>query len=70
MNGIWVATMESENYTWRAIGLNENEARGTIAKEWNEGIGNERRDKMTLDELDRYYGINCEFLEFGKCNWR
>lgn len=70
MNGVWVATMESEHYTWMAIGLNEDEARGAIAKEWNEGRGNECRDKMTLEELDEYYEINCEFVKFGQCNWR
>lgn len=69
MNGVWIATMESEHYTWTAIGLNEDEAREVIAKEWNEGSGNGRRDKMTLDELERYYGINCMFIEFGKCIW-
>ena len=70
MNGVWVATMESESYTWTAVGLTEDEAKGAIAKEWNEGIGNERRDEMTLEELDNYYGIDYEFIEFGKCNWR
>ena len=70
MNGVWIAMMESERYTWRAIGLTEDEAKGAIAKEWNEGTGNERRDAMTLEELDEYYGINCEFVKFGQCNWR
>ena len=70
MNGVWIATMESEHYTWTAIGLTADEAKGSIAKEWNEGRGNERREEMTLEELDNYYGISYEFIEFGKCNWR
>lgn len=70
MNGVWIATMESEHYEWTAIGLTADEARSSIAKEWNEGRGSERREKMTLEELNNYYGINYEFVEFGKCNWR
>lgn len=70
MNGVYVATMESENYTWTAVGLTKDEAIETITKEWNEGLSNEYRDKMTSKELDNYYGISYEFIEFGKCNWR
>ena len=69
MKGVYVATMESECYEWKAVGLTEEEATNAIAKEWNEGFGNMRRDKMSLDELKEYYGINCEFIEFGKCKW-
>jgi hypothetical protein len=70
MNGVWVATMDSENFTWTAIGLNEDEARNAIAKEWNDGVSNWHRDKMNVEELHEYYGINCRFIEFGKCEWR
>ena len=70
MNGVWVAMMESESYTWTAVGLTKDEAIEAIVKEWNEGFGNERREDMTLDELNNWYGIGCEFIEFGKCNWR
>lgn len=69
MNGVWVAIMETEHYSWKAIGLNKDEAKDTIVKEWNEGRGNERRDQMTREELEEYYGINCKFIEFGKCIW-
>ncbi len=69
MNGVWVATMESEHYEWMAVGKTEEEARNAIAKEWNEGKGHGRRDPMTLDELHEYYGVYCRFLEFGKCEW-
>lgn len=70
MNGVWIATMYSENYEWIAIGKTKDEAIDAIVKEWQEGVGYERRDKMTKEELQDYYGINCEFLEFGKCEWR
>lgn len=70
MNGVWVATMDSENFTWTAIGLNENEARAAIAKEWNEGVSHWHRDTMTVSELEEYYGINCRFIKFGTCEWR
>ena len=70
MNGVWVATMESESYTWTAAGLTKDEAIKAIVKEWNLGLGYEHRKGMTLDELNNWYGINCEFIEFGKCNWR
>ena len=70
MNGVWVAIMESESYTWTAVGLTEDEAINTIVREWNEGVGNERRETMTRDELDSWYGIGREFIEFGKCHWR
>lgn len=69
MKGVYVATMESEHYEWKAVGLTKEEARNAIAKEWNEGLGNIRRDKMSLDELNEYYGIHCWFIEFGKCLW-
>lgn len=70
MNGVWIATMFSENYEWTAVGLNEDEAIDAIVKEWQEGVGHECRTQMTREELCDYYGISCEFLEFGKCNWR
>lgn len=70
MNGVWIATMESESYTWTGVGLTKDEAIEAIVKEWNEGSGNEYREEMALEELNNYYGINYEFIEFGKCNWR
>lgn len=69
MKGVYVATMDSEHYEWKAVGLTEEEAENAIAKEWNEGFGNMRRDKMSLDELKEYHGIHCEFIELGKCKW-
>lgn len=69
MNGVWVARMESENYEWVAVGTTEDEARNAIAIEWNKGRGSVRRDTMNRDELEEYYGISCDFLKFGECEW-
>ena len=69
MNGVWVAIMETEHYEWMAVGKTKDEAVDTIVKEWQEGRGCERRDEMTKEELQEYYGIRCRFLEFGKCLW-
>lgn len=66
-NGVWVATMDSENYEWKAVGRTEDEAIDAIATEWNK---NARRYKMTREELEDYYGIECEFMKYGKCEWR
>ena len=70
MNGVWFARMYSEHYEWIAVGQTKDEAINSIVKEWREGVGNEHRDKMTKEELHDYYGIGCEFFEFGKCKWR
>ena len=69
MKGVWIATMDSEHYSWKAVGLTEKEAKDAIAKEWNYGVRNEQRDPMTLKELEEYYGIRCEFVGLGKCIW-
>jgi hypothetical protein len=69
MKGVWIATMDSEHYEWTAVGKTKDEAVDAIVKEWQEGKGHERRDEMTKEELHEYYGINCQFIEFGKCNW-
>lgn len=47
MNGVYVATMNSEHFEWMAVGLTEEEVIDTIVREWQEGSGHERRDEMT-----------------------
>lgn len=69
MNGVWVATMETEHYTWTAVGKTEDEAINAIVNEWQNGAGHECRDKMVREVLEDYYGINCDYYEFGKCQW-
>ena len=69
MNGVWVATMESEHYEWTAVGKTGEEAINAIVNEWQNGAGHERRDEMTREELEDYYGINCIYYKFGKCQW-
>ena len=69
MNGVWVATMETEHYSWTAVGNTQFEAINAIVTEWNEGRGSSCRDTMSKDELEEYYGINCNYYELGKCQW-
>ena len=69
MDGVWVATMESENYTWTAVGKTKDEAINAIVNEWCDGVGHKRRIHMTRKVLEECYGINCEYYEFGKCRW-
>lgn len=70
MNGVWVAVMETEHYTWTAVGKTKEEAMEAIANEWQNGPGHEYREQMTLAELDNYYGISYNYYEIGKCQWR
>ena len=65
--GVWIATMDSEHYEWKAVGRTREEAINAIATEWNK---NTRRVTMTRRELEDYYGIDCEFIKYGECEWR
>ena len=65
--GVWIATMDSERYEWKAVGRTKEEAINALVTEWNKS---ERRTKMTREELEDYYGIECEFMKYGKCEWR
>jgi hypothetical protein len=65
--GVWIATMDSECYGWTSVGRTEDEAINGIVAEWNKSP---RRDPMTREELEDYYGINCEFIKYGACEWR
>lgn len=69
MDGVWVASMESENYIWTAVGKTKSEAINSIVTEWNEGIGSSRRETMSKKKLEEYYGISCDFMRFGECRW-
>ena len=69
MNGVWVAIMETEHYTWRAVGKTEEEAVQAIVNEWQNGSGWAYRIHLTREELEGYYGINRWFIKFGQCKW-
>lgn len=69
MNGVWIATMETEHYEWTAVGKTKEEAINAIVNEWQYGRGHERREMMTREELEDYYGIGYNYYEFGKCQW-
>lgn len=68
-NGVWVAEMETEHFSWIAAGMTAEEAINAVVREWNHGIGHERREPMTKEELEDYYCLYAEFLEFGRCKW-
>lgn len=63
--GVYLAIMETENYTWKAVGRSYDEAMNAIADCWNYGPGNECREKMSRNDLENYYSIYCEFLDYG-----
>ena len=69
INGVWFAEMQTEHYTWRAVGRTEEEAVLAIVNEWAHGVGYENRTPMTREELEEYYGINSWEMRFGKCIW-
>ena len=68
-NGVWVAEMDSERFSWMAVGRTEEEAIQAVVKEWNHGIGCANREPMTEEELVDNYGLGAMFYEFGKCEW-
>lgn len=65
--GVWIATMDSEKYEWKSVGRTKDEAINGIVTEWN---NDSRRYAMNRKELEEYYGIDCEFIKYGKCEWR
>lgn len=69
INVVWYAEMQTEHYTWRAVGKTEEEAVLAIVNEWAHGAGWEDRTPMTREELEEYYGINRWPMRFGKCMW-
>lgn len=69
MNGVWIAKMETEHYEWTAVGKTKEEAINAIVSEWQDGAGSEHRMTMTRKVLEECYGIDCNYYEFGKCEW-
>lgn len=66
--GVWIATMDSEHYEWESVGRTKEEAINGIVTEWN--TNKWIRTKMTKEELEEEYGINCRFITYGKCEMR
>ncbi len=61
---MYIALMDSENYSWIGCGQTEKKAKEAIVKEWNRS---DIREKITLSELEDSYSINCYWLEDGYC---
>ena len=68
-NGVWVVEMDSERFTWKAVGRTQEEAIQAVVQEWNYGAGCQNRKPTTREELIYNYGLCAEFYEFGKCEW-
>lgn len=64
----YIAIMETEHFSWLAVGKTEEEARNAIAKAWNKKDGY-HRERQTTEQLDSYYGINVYDLADGECHW-
>lgn len=68
-NGVWIAEMESETFSWKSVGKTDEEAIQAVVKEWNHGTGCQYLEPMTEEELIDNYGLGADFYEFGKCEW-
>lgn len=74
---MFIATMDTENYSWMALGRTEDEAEEALRRKWNERqytlvehgiIDEEEMSKAdSVDELSEWYGIYTEELEPGEC---
>lgn len=60
---MFVAIMSSESYEWVGLGKTEAEAKRSILKEWN---SSERRDRVTLEDLEEWYGFSVYQRKVGE----
>lgn len=52
---VYVSQMDSENFSWIAVGETPEKAERAILKLWNSAP--ERRERKTLKQLKEYYGM-------------
>lgn len=55
MKSVYISQMESESFSWIAVGETPDKAERAIVKLWNSAPT--RRDHMTRKQLQEYYGI-------------
>ena len=75
---MFVAIMESEHYSWMALGNTEEQAMDAIREAWNKhqrGVFKRDGDFEMLsfetnEDLNNYYGIWVEELKPGQCKWQ
>lgn len=60
----YIARMETRHYSWLAVGRTEEEAKQAILNEWN---ASDRRDKVTMEELEEEYDLCVDALTDGEC---
>lgn len=63
--GVWVATMGANHSDYKVVGMTKDEAINALVTKWNNSI---ECITMTREEIEDYYGINCEFIEYGNMN--
>ena len=63
---MFVAIMNRECFEWVGMGKTENAAKRAIHKKWNE---DDRREKMTLAELEDWYGFHVYELNAGEADY-
>jgi hypothetical protein len=71
--GVWVVTMESEHYTWLAVGRTREEALAGLRARWDkamEGIPGAKTwkefSKAVGEDVADYYGAHVRRVAFGK----
>lgn len=64
----FIAIMNSESFEWIALGDTEAEAKEAIRKAWNKRDAY-KRERLTLEELEDWYGIGIYELSAGQCEW-
>ena len=62
----YIAQMETENFSFVAIGRTEEEAKRAIVKEWNKSP---YRKRATVKSLEEYYGFYINALAYGECSY-
>jgi len=67
---MWIATMESENYSWHAYGKTKKLALQKLYDLWNKNADTYGREKMSLADLDDWYGIHTEECIEENSGWR
>ena len=72
---MFVAQMNSESYSWIALGETREQAGEAIRKKWNKRQRNIHKNDpdfevtiyKTVEELDNYYGIAYFEMKLGQC---
>ena len=75
---MFIATMETESYTWMSLGETEEQVKQAILDRWNKRqlqakqsmkdlLGFEPTFYKTVEEMENDYSILCKDIEPGQC---